>query len=821
MKNKNISFKMGKQPMKVFINDFKMKYRDYEEYSCKAPCSLYSVLLENSQIDNPLFGLNEQKYYELPRYDTEFSSIITVDDKQLENEYLNLVLEGIDTLSDIYLNGIKLGTTDNMHLKYVFPVKEIVHEGENSLVIHIFSPVEYMDKRYAESPIYSSRFVYPGTSHLRKAMYMGGWDWGPRVLDMGIWRPVYIEAYSGAKFDFVQIKQEHGEDGVKLIINPEITGNAAGMTFRAEADGIVKEGTVKGLELLIENPRLWWPNGLGEQYLYEVKLELLNNGEIIDTHTEKIGLRTLTVSRDKDKWGREFCFMINGKKIFAKGANYIPERNIMAHKTNDMIDTLLVSSKNANFNCLRIWGGGYYPDDCFYDRCDELGLIVWQDFMFACCFVELTPEFTENVKKEAVYNIKRFRNHASLGIFCGNNEIEEAMGFWGLDPSEERINDCERLFNEILRDLCAEHSPDTFYWPSSPSTDGNFRHALDENDGDRHVWDQWGQGKDLNYLECNYARFCSEFGIQSYASEKAMREGVSEEQFGLFTDEMDNHQKSTCMSTAKMLRYIGERFGLPADMEDIIYGSQVCQAEGIRYTVEHYRRNMGRCMGALYWQLNDVWPVASWSSVDFLGNPKALQYYAKRFFAPVLLSVKHRDGKLCAYVSNDTLDSFCGKLIVKLMDTDCNVKKTESISVNADSLSVCVLSPIELDIADKRNTALICTLLSDKSEEVSRQTLVFDETRRLSLRKPDIKYSLSNNGKEYELKLNSDTFVRNLMVEIENEVIEFSDNFFDMICGEEKCIAFSSKLGEKEILSKIKLKSEADIIASGNVNRGE
>ena len=545
---------------------------------------------------------------------------------------------------------------------------------------------------------------------------MSGWDWGACLPDGGIFRPVTLLGIESARLDSVYIRQVH-EDG-KVLLIPEVDvetvdeaeidtdeKNSAempdqGVESEADEDLLEYEVTVTAPdgtkivsdgspdEIVIENPQFWWPNGLGEQPLYQVQVDLKAGDKTVDTWCKKIGLRTLTMHIEKDEWGESFAHEVNGYQVFAMGADYIPEDNLLQRTSKERTRELLLQCKRANFNTIRVWGGGYYPEDWFFDLCDELGLMVWQDFMFACSVYELTPEFEANIRQEFIDNIKRIRHHASLALWCGNNEMEMFVkqGNWVTKPTE--VRDYLLMYERIIPEVLREYDPDTFYWPASPSSGGSFDEPNDPNRGDVHYWEVWHGNKPFAEYRKYFFRYASEFGFQSFPSVKTL-ETVTDDprELNPFSYVMEKHQRNYG-GNGKIAKYMQAAYRYPENFSDFVYASQLLQADGIRYGVEHYRRNRGRCMGAIYWQLNDCWPVISWSSIDYYGRWKALHYYAKRFFAPVMLSCEEQswmtveadmnrqhfefEKSIRLNVTNETLSA--RKVLVKFAVRDASAK---------------------------------------------------------------------------------------------------------------------------------------------------
>ncbi|MDR1803921.1 MAG: glycoside hydrolase family 2 protein [Treponema sp.] len=620
----------------------------------RVPGSVYNDLLLNNQMEDPFWRDNEDKAFALMENDYEYRTDFAIPDKFFKMDMILLRCEGLDTLAEITVNNNKIAHTDNMHRIYEFVLpKNILKKDKNELKIIFRSPVKFVAEANKKSKLDGSSDALDGFPHLRKAHCMFGWDWGPRLPDAGIWRDISFLGVRMARIESVYIRQEHKKNSVELDVSMEIEeaselsrGDDYSWKFIiTDPKGMTTEFDKSSKRISIENPELWWPNGFGKQPLYTVKLLLLSpRGALLDTWERRIGLRTMTVRRQKDKWGESFATEVNGVPIFAMGANYIPEDNILARVNPKRTRRLLEQCVAANFNSIRIWGGGHYPPDYFYDICDELGLVVWQDFMFACAVYGLTDEFEENIREELADNIKRIRHHASLGLWCGNNEIEgfAAMMRW-VGTSKQRA-DYIKMFEYVFPQMVKELDPETFYWPSSPSSGGSFDEPNDPNRGDVHYWDVWHGNKPFSEYRKSFFRYVSEFGFQSFPALKTVESFVLPEDQNVFSYAMERHQRNNS-ANGKIMTYIYQTFLYPNDFDTLIYASQLLQAEAIKYGVEHFRRNRDRCMGAIYWQLNDCWPAASWASIDYFFRWKALHYYAKRFFQPVMISC-HEEGLL-------------------------------------------------------------------------------------------------------------------------------------------------------------------------------
>lgn len=675
----------------------------------QVPGTVLADLLENGRIPDPYYRTNEYAARELFRQDYEYSLTFGADPALLEKQQVELVCLGLDTLATLTLNGGPLAVADNMHRTWRFEVKNQLQPGENTLLVRFASPLKGMEQAMEQSA--DDNFMVPvgcmaGNSYLRKVHSQLGWDWGPQLPDAGIWRGIRLEGFSNGRLDSVRLHQTHAKGHVLLDCTPEVADAPAGAAAALQAKLFAPDGTLVAaasggdadtLTLRVDAPQLWWPNGYGEQPLY--RLEVTRTaGDDSDSWERKVGLRTLTVSTEADEWGSEFCFMVNGVKIFAMGANYIPEDSILARVTPQRTRQLVQDSVAAHYNCLRVWGGGYYPDDFFFDLCDEYGLIVWQDLMFACNAYSFTPEFEASVAAEARDNVRRIRHHACLGLWCGNNEMESAWEGWddfkGLSPKLKA--DYIRQFEHVLPRVVAENDPDTFYWLSSPSSGGGFDYTEDPNRGDVHYWKVWHGRLPFSDYRNHYFRFCSEFGFQAFPGLDTVKRYTEKQDRNIFSAVMESHQKNGA-ANGLILYYLSETFLYPKDFDSLLYVSQLLQAEAIRTGVEHWRRHRGRCMGALYWQLNDCWPVASWASIDYYGSWKALHYAARRFFQPTTLSVEEKGTALAYHLVNESRQPFAGTLTVRLCTDDFSELERYTLPVEAEALSAHQVT--ELDFA--------------------------------------------------------------------------------------------------------------------------
>ena len=754
------------------------------------PGSVYADLMANGKMEDPFWRDRETAATRLMDFDWLYLKrfVCTADD--LSAPEILLRFEGLDTLAQITLNGAPLGQTANMHRTYLFDVKGLLRPGENVLEVLFHSPNRYMAQADKADHLHGSTDCTLGFPHLRKAHCMAGWDWGPRLPDCGIWRPVFLILTDGGRLQNMQIRQRHEKNQVELTFSPEVVTKHAADTVRFTV--VTPEGTAlpaSGDCLTIERPALWWPRGYGAQPLYTVRAELIRDGEVIDSMEKRIGLRTVTVRRDRDDAGESFEFNVNGVSIFTMGADYIPEDSILSRVTKERTDRLLSDCALANYNAIRVWGGGYYPDDFFFDRCDELGILIWQDFMFACAAYALTPSFESEIRAEFIDNIGRLRHHASLALWCGNNEVEEEII---VPPFTDRNRaDYIKIFEYILPSILREMDPDRFYWPSSPSSGGSFYLPQSDDHGDVHDWSVWHGGLPFTSYRNHLYRFVSEFGFQSFPCLRTIERFTLPEDRNIFSYVMEKHQRNST-ANGRILSYLSQTFLYPANFEVLLYASQLLQMEAIRYGVEHWRRHRGRCMGAIYWQINDCWPVASWSSIDYFGRWKALHYAAKRFFAPVLLSCCEEGAlsqrtsvnmqaeeplkkSIRLNVSNETTQTISARAVWALRNAAGDVLESGEEQIDVPALSARWLPVHAFPEADPAN-AYVSFDLYEGQTWVSGGSVLFVAPKHFSFKDPQL--TVRANGDE--VTISASAYARSIEVVCEDGDVLFDDNYFDL-----------------------------------------
>lgn len=820
------------------------------------PGTVLSGLLEAGRLEDPYYRENEYAARELLARDFVFQTSFELSASMLCKEHCVLVCEGLDTLADVYMNGELVGKADNMHRTWRFDCRKAL-QPHNELKIYFHSALAYIRSR-AQTPgkeiTYEPVGAIGGNQFIRKAHSMFGWDWGAQLPDIGIWRSIYLSFYDGGRIEDVRICQKHqwGERPVMGDMPREEylrrLEEEDHVTLEAEAvleAGELPEGSSvifslkdpDGSPLMtvsvpvaaesinavlpVEQARLWWPNGLGSQPLYTLQIALRDRfGMAMDQKEYTIGLRELTVCTDRDAWGNRFAFTVNGVDFFAMGADYIPEDCIYPWITEERIDYLLRCCVKANYNMIRVWGGGYYPSDKFYDLCDRYGLVVWQDLMYACNVYDFSQEFEENIRQETIDNVRRLRHHASLGLWCGNNELESAWDHWGIAQTHSPAlkADYIKQFEYVLPRVVREEDDCTFYWPSSPSSGGCLDDPDDHNRGDCHYWDVWHGMKPFSDYRRHYFRFCSEFGFQSFPERKTIDTFALPEDCNIFSPVMESHQKNGT-ANGKILSYISENFRYPKDFDSLVYVSQILQGIAVKAGVDHWRAHRGRCMGALYWQLNDNWPVASWASIDYFGRWKALHYMAVRFYAPRAGYIYTEGTTAAVYVFNETLENSRVTVTVHIRDMELNILFEESIRVTVPpQQSMCVMTQDFDDvIRSKKRSVFAEAVFAWENGLKSTECEVFVPYKHLELPQPRLETEIVQEESGICIYVGTDCFAPFVWLELTDEDVIFSDNCFWLTSEEPAKIRIAREdvmsgkaLTAQDVRKKLRIKSLRD-----------
>jgi beta-mannosidase len=797
--------------IQICNDTWKFRQAGTEEWlPAKVPGGVHTDLLTDGRIPDPFVADNEKRVQWVAESDWEYKTSFTCARELLAEEQIFLVCDGLDTLATVSLNGHVLGQTDNMFRQYRWEVKPLILGPDtggkpcpNELRIKFASPVKYIAAKQGIRSLLGVSQAIPGGPYLRKAPCQFGWDWGPQLPPIGIWKDIRLEGYSGARLDQVHLRQHHFEGQVTVearlviqrwseaplkavvqIIAPDKRVFASDVAINANGEAFVR--------LPIAKPQLWWPNGYGEQPLYQVEVTLhrsdSNLQKPLDLHKYQIGLRKVELCQNTDEWGRSFVFVVNDVPIFAKGSNWIPADSFPTRITDEHLERLIRSAVDTNQNMLRVWGGGFYEDERFYDLCDRYGILVWQEFIFSCSIYPLDdPEFLDNVRVEAIQNIRRLRHRASLALWCGNNEMEVGWVSWNWSrPELLGLKDAyDRFFHHTLPDWCEHEDPDRSYWPSSPSSNIPFDDPNGQAQGDTHYWDVWHGRKPFTAYRDQYPRFMSEFGFQALPPLATIRTYAAEAEWNLTSYIMEQHQKNAS-GNGLIIAQMADNFKLPKDFPSLVYLSMVLQAEGIRYGVEHWRRHMQRVAGTIYWQLNDCWPVASWSSLDYFGRWKALHYTARRFYAPLMLSIEDTSNAQSIYISNDLQEAWQGILRWSLETLDGAVLESGQEPVNAAPFASTLVRTISFvnRLSDDNRRQVIFTVelwQGDRCRAI--KVAAFVPTKHLLLKDPAVTATLRVENGQLLVELVSRSLARLLELSLEGVDVIFSDNYFDLPAG--------------------------------------
>lgn len=800
---------------------------DGETLHGKLPGCTYLDYIANG-MEDPFWGENETKATMIARHEYTYSRTFPVEEEFLSAKQVELTASGVDTLCTVVLNGTVLEDTDNINRLWRFSVKSLLHTGENVIELRFHDPYPYMEARQAEEPLFGAMGNGKGATHLRKTACHFGWDWGPELPPAGITDFIRLESYD-ARLEEIRITQHHGNGVVRLEVSLE-TGEQEESFFatlrlyapdgkEAECSTAFTEGKAKAI-LSIKNPQLWWCNGLGGQPLYTLEVSLLRDGEVLDVQSKRLGLRTIELDTAPDKYGNQFRFLINGVPIFAKGADWIPGDSFITRFGKEETEFYVKSVRDANMNMLRVWGGGRFESEDFYDACDKYGILVWQDFLFACGAYPLHhPDFLENVYAEVKDNVQRLRHRASLALWCGNNENEFFSMFWKKDSPEKNSN--PEFYFKTLRDWVNELDGATPYWPGSPSSGiwGKRVQSRKKGEirGDSHLWQIWHGMRPYEAFRKLPTRFCSEFGMESFPAMGTIQSFADKASLDLFSPVMQLHQKSSG-GNEKILYYLLMKYPNPESFEDFIYLSQLVQANTVRFATDCWRRRFGFTNGCLFWQLNDCWPTASWAGIDYEKQWKAVMYHACHFNKPLCLSNDYYPDRAELWVENDLPKDFSGNLEWEIMDFRgdhiSGGKRPVSVPKTASSRVAVLPYRIFLRLHKKEDVFLRVRLLDGETVRDEKSwLLVPDKAAHLPKAQIDVKCTVTNGIAEIALK--SPTYAR--YVSLENDIVSapWSDNFFDLLPGEEKTVTVKlpKDTTTEEFPKRLKVRSFTDVKA--------
>ncbi|ADB63454.1 glycoside hydrolase family 2 sugar binding protein (plasmid) [Haloterrigena turkmenica DSM 5511] len=812
---------------------WKLRQSDTDRWlDASVPGGVYTDLLNAGEIPDPYDDDNELDLQWVGTSDWVYRHTVTLDDDFLDEERVRLRCAGLDTIATVRINGTVVGEAANMHRKYEFDVGDALTPGENQVEITFHSPVEY-SVRHSENHGYQVPTLrypvdQPGRNFIRKAQCHYGWDWGPCLPTSGIWRDIDLLAYSEPRIEYTKTVQDHDGNSVSLDVTVGLDAPADGdVLLAAEVANTATHKVVDVVEghnevtitLDVSDPDLWWPNGYGDQPLYDLIIAVDTKPESVADDTDavtadggvttaassllpdpahetstRIGFRELELVREPDGEGdgESFTFEVNGVSVFAKGANWIPADALYGRITRDRYESLLDSAIEANMNMIRVWGGGYYERDGFYEACDERGLLVWQDFMFACALYPSDDDYLASVEEEVRYQVRRLADHPSIALWCGNNEVEMGLESWfdDADELEQLKEDYETLFYDVIGDTVAEEDETRTYWPGSPSSGTGRQDPYPANKGDIHYWDVWHDGADFEEYETVEPRFVSEFGYQSFPSVDALSSVLPDNELNPTAPLMEHHQRHE-EGNRTILQRMAALFRIPFSFADFVYLSQVQQGLAMKVAIEHWRRLKPDCMGTLYWQLNDLWPCASWSSIEYGGDWKALQHVSRRIYAPVLLSTTMTDDgdEVEIWLTNDERDHLKGNVAVEAYTFDGErIDGTdERVSVAAlDSARVATVNADRL-LGDIPREEAFLRVTFDGSDETYPAFTFFEEYKHLELPEPNFDVAVDRN--EVTIKADAAALFVELNVPLDGQ---FSDNYFHLTPGEEQRVAFNA-----------------------------
>lgn len=784
-------------------------------YPATVPGVVHTDLLQNKIIEDPFFRLNERGLQWIDKEDWVYETCFTLAADMMRKENMELVFEGLDTYADVYLNDECILKADNMFRRWSIPVRQYIREENNILKVYFHSPVKIDVPKWDALP-----YQYPASNDqsengglfnkkisifARKAGYHYGWDWGPRLVTSGIWRPVYIRAWSDLRINDVFIEQKevgagraviagHVEldadkdmNGVLVTITDEVTGRVLG-----EWQADLKRGTNRvTVDFVLHKPKLWWSNGLGEPFLYRFRTDIIAGGELLDSKTERVGIRSLKVVHQPDKDGHTFYIELNGHPVFAKGANYIPSDNFLPRVTPENYKRTILDAAGVNMNMLRVWGGGIYENDVFYDLCDEHGIMIWQDFMFACSMYPAEGALLDNIHQEAVDNVKRLRNHACIALWCGNNECQDAWLGWGWKREIERQNkeyadkiwaQYRQQYHVTLPGVVREYAPGTFYWPSSPfAFEGEMSGTTD---GDRHYWSVWHGKAPISDYDSEKSRFFSEYGFQSFPEfESVKRYAPYPEDWDIRSEVMMSHQRGGDHANGLIETYLLNEYKKPRDFRAFLYMNHVLQGDAIKTAIESHRRQMPYNMGTLFWQHNDCWPVASWASRDYYGRWKAQHYYVRKAYDDILISPVVEGDDLKVYAVSDRLENTSGRLQLQVCQFDGTVVHHwgKSVGISGNDSRVCFSAPLaKLLEGANRGTVYVRVDYTDKSGRVYHNNYCLGKQKDMDYPKVDLQTEVRSIEGGYEVTVSADKFARAVCLSVADNESVYSDNYFDV-----------------------------------------
>ena len=799
------------------------------------PGTNFNTLLTHNIIEDPFYRDNEQHVQWVEERDWEYRLHFNFDKNNDPHSQVELVFEGLDTYADVYLNSTKILEANNMFVTWRVPCLALLQNGQNELHIKFESPISkalpIADATGITYPADNDKTPQKLSVFTRKAPYHYGWDWGPKLVTSGIWKPVWLHCWDKAKIIDTYFETTLlGEESARVTTHLEIQAvekTDACFLIKSEAlgPGVIEHPVSLqpgvnhvAIKFEVEQVKKWWPRGMGEQHLYQFSVEMHVSDVLRQATTSKVGFRQLEVADKPDAHGRAFYLEANGIPFFAKGANHIPIDSLLDRATPGRYRQLFEDIVAANMNTIRVWGGGIYEDDSFYELADEYGIVIWQDFMFACTLYPGDQPFLDAVAQEATQAIKRLRGHACLGLWCGNNEVEMGWGHWGWperfgyskDTLAWLYEDYQKLFHQLLPSLVKQHDPGRYYFSSSPMS--NWDDLENFKSGDQHYWGVWhGEAPFEDFLQY-VPRFMSEYGFQSFPLLPSVKRYTIAADHDIESPVMLAHQKHP-RGNQLIKKYMMQEYREPNGFENMLYLSQMLQAKGIRMAIEAHRRAMPFCMGSLYWQLNDCWPVASWSGIDYYGRWKALHYHAKAAFAPLMLSFVKTENTLECHVASDLMHKVDTKLILTTQDFEGKIHFEKSIVLNIEpgKAAVAYAAPIATWQGEGNPEHIVVHALLESAEEVCTEAqYYFLPAKNLNLEPMNINYELEVESGYCTITLESKRLVMGLCLNIEGVEANFTDNFFDLLPNKPHKVSLALPDNIEQAALKLRLQSVND-----------
>ncbi len=809
-------------------------------YPVTVPGVVHTDLLANKIIEDPFFRLNERGLQWIDKEDWIYETAFRLSPEIMQRQHIEIIFEGLDTYADVYLNDTLIVSANNMFRQWKADIKPYLKQAENTLRVYFHSPIKIDMPKWEALPYqYEAGNDQSENGGLldrklsifaRKAGYHYGWDWGPRLVTSGIWRPVVVEAWNDATINNVYIRQKEvnknraeitGEieviadraiDNARIALTDAASGKELGSKTVSLQQGLNKIA----IDCILKNPKLWWSNGLGEPYLYDFRTDLFIGNETADSQTERTGIRSLKVINQPDKDGKTFYIELNGRPVFAKGANYIPQDNFLPRVTDALYEKTILDAVNANMNMLRVWGGGIYENDIFYELCDKYGILVWQDFMFACSIYPAEGELLENIRQEAIDNVRRLRNHPSIALWCGNNECQDAWFNWGWQKRYAKQNPEyeQRIWKQFtdqyfvtLPEVVKEYAPGVFYTPSSPFA--RYDGGSDDHNGDRHYWEVWHGKAPIAMYNKERSRFFSEYGFQSFPEfETVLRYAPHEEDWNIYSEVMMSHQRGGAHANGLIESYLLSEYRQPEDFQAFLYMNHLLQGDAIKTAIEAHRRDMPYCMGTLFWQHNDCWPVASWSSRDYYGRWKAQHYFARKAFEDILVSPIAGEGVLNVYAVSDRMTGCTAMLDVKVIKLTGEIVNEYRQPVKVAGNSSRNIFSVPLDKALKgtaKEEVFVRVVLTEKGKPAYTNNYFLVKQKEVNYPETVITRNIRPVENGYEVTLGSSNFARAVFLATGDAEATFSDNYMDILPGGSATVTVYTRLPQAQFEKQLKV----------------